>query len=357
MAIGKQEVANLNQQNEALQAQLTGLDPMSEKYQEILGKINANKDAIGDAMNSQEQWNDAITDLKIGELQKQKEELSKANDEYQRQLDLNKAIEELERSKSQRKTRILQDGQFKYVADQKDVADKQRDLDQKLHDEEMAKYDKMIEALEDNKKNDNVYPTPGVTPSPDNNIMGSGMTMTTENRKSGNKEKSGDQSYIAMGLTPMSTQEIFPQIKRDDLAKFTSEFNALDKKLGDMSSIATMSNLAVMDKGDNLGGMSVQIEPGAIVINASGADANEVFSVFTAKLPNAFEQKFYTRNNNDLGRVTPPLYLKVGVIDCLLYHSITKKCKIKIVCSQIADMGAVSLPASVSVDYGSRKIL
>lgn len=30
-----------------------------------------------------------------------------------------------------------------------------------------------------------------------------------------------------------------------------------------------------------------------------------------------------------------------------------EKCKIKIVCSQIADMGAVSLPASVSVEYGS----
>lgn len=282
MAIGKQEIANLNQQNEALQAQLTGLDPMSEKYQEILGKINANKSAIGDAMNSQEQWNDAITDLKIGELQKQKEELSKANDEYQRQLDLNKAIEELERSKSQRKTRILQDGQFKYVADQKDVADKQRDLDQKLHDEEMAKYDKMIEALEDNKKNDNVYPTPGATDNA--NALAGDMSIAGAN------QKSGEQSYIAMGLTPMSTQEIFPQIKRDDLAKFTSEFNTLDKKLGDMSSIAMMSNLATMDKGSNLGGMSVQIEPGAIVINASGADANEVFSVFTAKLPNAFEQ-------------------------------------------------------------------
>jgi hypothetical protein len=163
----------------------------------------------------------------------------------------------------------LQDGQFKYVADQKDVADKQRDLDQKLHDEEMAKYDKMIEALEDNKKNDNVYPTPGVTSSPDNNTLVSGMTMATGKDKSGNKEKSGEHSYIAMGLTPMATQVIFPQIKRDDLAKFTSEFNALDKKLGDMSSIATMSNLAVMDKGDNLGGRSIQIAPGAIVINAS----------------------------------------------------------------------------------------
>jgi len=253
IAIGNQQVQNYNDQNEALRAQLVGLDPLSEKYQEINDQINSNKESINDIMVSQEQWNDAVIDLKIDELQKAKDALSEANDEYQRQFELQQAIEDLERAKSQRKIRILENGEFKYISDVKDVAEKQRALDQKRHEETMAKFDKEIELLEKSKATNNVYET--------------------------------------LGLTQADMQSLVSKISSDDfINSLTGSANLISTSLSEwMGKIGTTS-VAPISNTTNTGGTIIQMEAGAIVIHAQSADANEVFNTFNAQLPNAFEQ-------------------------------------------------------------------
>ncbi|MEG2217852.1 MAG: hypothetical protein RRZ24_11905, partial [Clostridia bacterium] len=93
----------LEKQNALLKAQQAGLDVLSEKYQEIQGQITDNESAIGDIKASQEEWNDAVADLKMEALQKQRDELDKQNEAYQKRLDLEQATEDLEKAKTQKK--------------------------------------------------------------------------------------------------------------------------------------------------------------------------------------------------------------------------------------------------------------
>lgn len=97
-------------QNVELRKQQEGLDVLSERYQELQDEINSNNEAILDMKISQEEWNDAVLDIKISELQDYADELSKINDNYQRQKDLQQAIEDLERAKTQRTQRVYREG-------------------------------------------------------------------------------------------------------------------------------------------------------------------------------------------------------------------------------------------------------
>lgn len=107
---GMAQIKNLEAQNAELLKQQAVLEPLSEKYQELQEQIDGNNQSILDLKTSQEQWNDAVIDLKIGELEKYKEQLSKTNDEYQRQKELQQAIEDLERARSQRKQKVYKEG-------------------------------------------------------------------------------------------------------------------------------------------------------------------------------------------------------------------------------------------------------
>lgn len=107
---GMEQIANLEAQNVELRKQQEGLDVLSERYQELQDEINSNNEAILDMKISQEEWNDAVLDIKISELQDYADELSKINDNYQRQKDLQQAIEDLERAKTQRTQRVYREG-------------------------------------------------------------------------------------------------------------------------------------------------------------------------------------------------------------------------------------------------------
>lgn len=108
---GFEQIKNLQEQNEYLKAQQSGLDVLSEKWQELQGQIDDNNDSIWDIKASQEEWNDAIADLKIEQLQKQRDELEKTNEALEKKKEMEDALEELERAKTQRTKLIYREGE------------------------------------------------------------------------------------------------------------------------------------------------------------------------------------------------------------------------------------------------------
>lgn len=153
-----EQMNNLEKQNILLREQQMGLDVLSEKYQELQGEINSNEEEILQAKIAQEEWNDAILDLKIGQLEKEREELEKTNDAYQKQLDLQEALDELEKAKSQRTKLVYRENQgFVYEQDRDALKDAQERVNELRHQETLDKIDEAIEALENQKKDDNVY--------------------------------------------------------------------------------------------------------------------------------------------------------------------------------------------------------
>ena len=160
---GMEQIKNLEAQNDELRKQQKDLDVLSEKYQELQEQIDGNNDAINDMMVSQEQWNDAVLDLKIAEIERYRDELSKVNDQYERQRTLQQAIEDLERAKTQRTVKTYREGMgWVYEADQDALQDAQEAFDQAIHNETMNKLDDLIEAVEDLKDDSNVYDSNGI---------------------------------------------------------------------------------------------------------------------------------------------------------------------------------------------------
>ena len=165
---GMDQIQNLQQQNEMLLQQQSGLDVLSEKWQELQNQIISNESEIWSIKSAQEEWNDAIADLRIDRLQQEREELERTNDEYQRRKDLQDAQEEYERARTQRTKLVYLEGQgYVYQADQKALKDAQDKLDDLRHKETLAKIDDAIQAIEDQKKTNNIYDYSG------QNVIGS----------------------------------------------------------------------------------------------------------------------------------------------------------------------------------------
>lgn len=147
ISLGMQQVSALQAQNLELLRQQEGLDVLSDAYQEIQDQIDENLNGIWNIKTAQEGWNDAITDLSINAIKK-------TNDQYNRQLETMRAIEELEKAK-QRRSLVFRAGKgFGYEADQGALRDAQRTVDQ-------INVDNLISYLEDAKANDNVYDNAG----------------------------------------------------------------------------------------------------------------------------------------------------------------------------------------------------
>ncbi|MDD4279651.1 MAG: hypothetical protein PHX74_07960 [Candidatus Sumerlaeales bacterium] len=147
ISVGMQQVSVLEAQNLELLKQQEGLDVLSYAYQEIQDQIDDNLNGIWNIKTSQEGWNDAITDLNINAIKK-------SNDQYNRQLETMRAIEELEKAK-QRRSLVYREGRgFVYEADQGALRDAQRTVDQ-------INIDNLIASLEESKANDNVYDNTG----------------------------------------------------------------------------------------------------------------------------------------------------------------------------------------------------
>lgn len=155
---GFQQIENIKAQNELLRQQMEGLDEGSEKYQTILEEIAKNEESIASVKIAQEQWNDAIADLKIDALQEQRDKLQEVNDEYQKQLDYEEALAELDKAKNQRNKLVFRNGiGFRYEADQQAIDEAQKRVDELDYQAKIDALDKQIGDLEDAKETSNIY--------------------------------------------------------------------------------------------------------------------------------------------------------------------------------------------------------
>ena len=214
---GMLQIEILEEENKQLREQQKGLYVLSEKYQEIQATIQSNNNAIMDMKVSQEQWNDSIVDLKINSLEKLRDTLQRTNDQYQRQKELQEAIEELERARYQRTQRVFVDGVgFTYQADQDAIKDAQDNLEDIITNQLFDKMDDLIDALEEAKGDTNIYDANGnllgtqyTVPQLDNlNDLLAGYYNTQSIDPSMNDIKRSIYEQIASGATNNSNMTI-----------------------------------------------------------------------------------------------------------------------------------------------------
>lgn len=159
---GMEQINNLKAQNKEYKKLQEGMDPMSDAYQELQGKINSNLSTINRIKVSQEEWNDAIIDLGINHIQKYRDALAKTNDEYEKQKELQEAIQELEKATYQRKVRTYIEGEgFVYQANEDDIRNAQEKLEDVISNQLLDKLDELIDAIEYSKDSSNVYDKDG----------------------------------------------------------------------------------------------------------------------------------------------------------------------------------------------------
>lgn len=159
IANGMDQIENLGKQIEHFKTLQEGLEIGSEKYREYQEEIENLEADILDIKISQEEWNDALIDLKIDELEKAREEYEKQNEALEKQLAIEEAIQELERARTQKNKLIYrEDGiGYRYEADAEAVRDAQKELDELHHEQMMDKIDEAIDALENLKGDENIY--------------------------------------------------------------------------------------------------------------------------------------------------------------------------------------------------------
>ena len=245
---GFQQIENLKVQNELLRQQMQGLDEGSEKYQNLLNELSQNEESIAKVKIAQEQWNDAIADLKIDTLQEQRDKMQEVNDEYQKQLDYEEALAELDKAKNQRNKLVFRNGiGFRYEADQEAIDAAQKRLDELDYQAKIDALDKQISDLEDAKETSNIY-----------NYAGTALT-----------------NGIEVGSTAFN-----------DMVE--SLINAPINT--DMVSSAIMSNAAAETKNTQ----SIDLKIGDIIIQKAD-DADQLAKNIVDRLPDAILQEMYKK--------------------------------------------------------------
>ena len=140
---GFKQIENLEEQNKLIKAQMDALDPLSEKYQELYDDLRDNAQTIHSIKEDQEEWNDAIIDLQIDRLRKQ-------NNQYKEQVQLMKALNDLEDAKQRRVLMYHDVGGFRYEVDEDALESAQEAASDAITSA-------TINALEDQKEQQNIY--------------------------------------------------------------------------------------------------------------------------------------------------------------------------------------------------------
>jgi len=252
---GMKQIDILEQQNVEYRKQQEGLDELSEKYQELENNIQSNISAITQMKTQQEKWNDAIVDLKISELEKFKDTLSKTNDQYERRKELQEAIEDLERARSQRTQRVYVEGQgFVYQADQEALKNAQNNLQDVINDQLISRIDDLIDALKETADNTNVYDAQG-------NLLGSVYNV--------------------------------PQI--EDLSTILSNYYTNPNTSSAISGLRNMVYDKIISELDGANmGQNLALQIGDIIVNEAN-DGNELAEAIVDQFPNALLQAIYKK--------------------------------------------------------------
>ena len=143
ISVGMQQIENLQEQNRLIEEQMSTLDPLSEKYQELRGDLTGNLDTIADIRKNQEEWNDAIIDLQIERLKKQ-------NDSYKEQLRLMQALDDLDKARQRRLLIYHEDTGFQYEADEDELENAQEAANDAI-------FSSIVSDLEKSKADSNIY--------------------------------------------------------------------------------------------------------------------------------------------------------------------------------------------------------
>ena len=199
---GMDEISNLESQNQLLREKIIGMDVESDKYQEIKAQIEANEQAILGVKAAQEEWVDSIVDIRIDRIKKLQEELQKTNDKYERRIELEKALENLEKARQRTKLMYVEGEGFVYRRDEKAYKDAEKALKDVQHKEVIAKMDDTIDALEDLKKDNNIYDRNGNIIVPvDWNTLGVNLDVFQQNLMDGlHLDNYAAQLFEQMGL-------------------------------------------------------------------------------------------------------------------------------------------------------------
>lgn len=143
ISVGMKQIENLQEQNRLIEEQMSTLDPLSEKYQELRGDLTGNRDTIADIRKNQEEWNDAIIDLQIERLKKQ-------NDSYKEQLRLMQALDDLDKARQRRLLIYHEDTGFQYEADEDELESAQEAANDAI-------FSSIVSDLEKSKADSNIY--------------------------------------------------------------------------------------------------------------------------------------------------------------------------------------------------------
>lgn len=152
-AILKLPIQAIEKQNELLQEQLDILDKTKEKLEDsISASSNIIQNQI-DVLNEQKNATEEYFNSQIESINEQKNALSKANEEIEHQLALEKAQYELERAQDQKTTKIYREGQgFVYESDQEAIRNAQEEVDNQTYNSAIYKLEVELESLEKAKE-------------------------------------------------------------------------------------------------------------------------------------------------------------------------------------------------------------
>lgn len=162
----------INDNNDIIREQEGKLAELQKDYEEAVANgadadIKKYKDDILDTQNAilglkteNEALNDSLIDLRVNALNKEKEALEKLNEVEDRKLAIEKA--QLELAKASQRTQLVYNGeQFVYTKDEKAYKDALEALEKAEFDELINTIEDAIDALEDLKKDYNLYDKDG----------------------------------------------------------------------------------------------------------------------------------------------------------------------------------------------------
>lgn len=152
-AILKLPIQAIEKQNELLQNQL---DILNETKEKLENSISASSNIIQnqiDVLNEQKNATEEYFNSQIESINEQKNALTKANEEIEHQLALEKAKYELEKAQSQKTTKIYREGQgFVFESDQEVIRDAQEEVDNQTYNSAIYKLEVELDALEKAKE-------------------------------------------------------------------------------------------------------------------------------------------------------------------------------------------------------------
>lgn len=223
---------------------LSGILPEEylEYYQGILEELSS--------------YQEKLIDNQISNLQEQKEALSKVNDEYQKQIDLIKAMQALENAKNEKK-RVYRAGVgWTYEADQEAIKEAQDNLKKIRDEQEQENLQYQIDLLEQMKQI--------IEDIPENQKLEEQGKLFEifGNQMRGGISGVGDflsalnDAYINLSVL---NNELFPQLIKDKTAVNVSVLDALTNDLADYLDISKFLNeeegsSTILDEAETMAG-------------------------------------------------------------------------------------------------------